>query len=287
MTKEQQVSDQKQEVTSNQTSSQAAQTEDFSLLGAQNDDLKVVPEGQRPDFLDENLWDSDKKDIKKDLVLSEYKKMQDRVKGLRDKLARGEGKPPKDANGYTLPEADETVAPILNPKDPFVSELKNFAHKANMTNEQYQTFVTHAAKFLAENGPKLTEPEPLTDDQIREIKEKEYTKIGPNAPRVVRAVSEWARQMLDSGYFSEDEIKLVNGIGSSGEGVKLLNKIRTLTGGSDIPVSTNIDDGLPSDKEIFEMFGDKRYNEDTNFRNKIDKLMHDRVRAGRPSHLQV
>jgi hypothetical protein len=83
---------------------------------------------------------------------------------------------------------------------------------------------------LQENPPELSA------EEKEEIRQKEYAKIGANAPQIIKAVETWTRELKAQGQLSEDDIKAIQGMSVTGDQVRVLNKLRALSGGGrDIP----------------------------------------------------
>ncbi len=234
----------------------------------------------KPDFLPDDLWDAQTGDVKKEELLKAYEQEAKRAKGLRDKLAKGENKAPAHADDYqvTFEEMD------VDPEDKALLIAKEAALKAGLSNEQLNTFVN---LYLKETGGiSLPQTEP-TEEEIKAYRDAEYAKIGENAPAIIRGVASWKKGLLDSGVISEDEEKVIDAFGSTAEGVRVLNKFRVLMGESDIPAQTQFNDGLPSDKEIFDAIGKPEYATDSAYRDKVDGWFKAREKAGRPVRLQI
>lgn len=235
----------------------------------------------KPDFLPDDLWDADQGDVKKEELLKAYEQEAKRAKGLRDKLAKGENKAPVSADGYQVTFEEGTQ---IDPEDKALAIAKEAALKAGLSNEQLNTFVN---LYVKETGGVFLPPTEPTEEELKAYREAEYAKIGENAPAIVRGVASWKKGLLDSGVISEEEEHVIDAFGSTAEGVRVLNKFRVLMGESDIPAKTQFDDGLPSDKEIFEAIGKPEYATDAAYRAKVDNWLKERVRMGRPERLQV
>jgi hypothetical protein len=112
-----------------------------------------VKDGQKPKDLDDKYWDPEGKKVRVDEL---YKSLQDaekRAKGLRDKLARGDGKAPKDIKEYSF-TPPEKYAQLVPENDPVVGAAKEIAHKYGMPKEMFSSFMadmTEKLGGLAEN----------------------------------------------------------------------------------------------------------------------------------------
>lgn len=267
--------------------------ESFSLLDDENPDASSKPfePGVKPEGLPDELWDEENQTFKGEDLFTRWQQAEDRAKGLRAKLSRGEGKPPKSTEGYTLDMTDEEqelLANVIQDDDPVIHKLKEVCLENKVSNQVYQSIVKDVGAFLGQHAQEIASGEHLSEEQRAELRQAEYKKIGPNAPAVVRAVTGWGRELYNQGVISEDDMKTVMSIGSSGEGVRFLNIMRQMTGGDDIPVSSTLNDGLPSDAEIFDMMKSQKYMDgDAETHARVDDLLNKRIQAGRPERLNV
>lgn len=257
---------------------EVSEDKDFTLLS----DEKTTENG-RPDGLDDDLWDVENNTFNAQALYNRLQHSENRVKGLRQKLSKGEGAAPKTIDGYTL-ELSENDGFEVDSEDPVINKVREICFENKLSNEVYQNIIKGMGKFLSE-----TDAEPqLSDEEIESIRQEEFKKLGPNAPKVVRAVSEWARSLKSQGHFSEDDMKAIESMGATGEGVRVLNIFRQLVGGNNIPMDSMIDDGLPSDQEIFQMMKSDSYRKgDVEAHRKINDILDRRIKAGRPATLQV
>lgn len=243
-----------------------------------------------PENFPKEAWDETAKAPKADIL---YQKLQDaetRAKGLRDKLARGEGKPPKTAEEYAF-KPSEKAAKIFEKDDPLEKAARAVALEAGLTKEQFEKFMGKMSDSIADLADARAKEQPaeLTPEQKKEARDAEYKKIGPNAPQVIKAVETWAKELKAQGVLSEDDVKAFKGMALTGDQVRVLNKIRAIAGGgNEIPTDAG-DDSLPSDREIAQMLDKASKMNDggveyTKIENKYYPL---RAAAGRPTRLQI
>lgn len=239
----------------------------------------------KPEGFPDELWDSEKNAPKADGLYKKWQEAENRAKGLRDKLARGEGKPPKEAKDYTVDAGDKGKA-LLKADDPLIAEAQKIAHELKIPKETYGKFMGKLTDFLADHIEKMQEqgPAELSEDQKAEIRKAEYAKIGTNAVQVIKAVESWGRELKASGQFSEVELEAFKSMAMTGEQVRVLNKLRAMAGGGNALPMDFSDDGLPSDDEIAELQAKVKTQED---QRKVDELYDKRRRAGRPDKLQI
>lgn len=245
----------------------------------------------RPDWLPQDAWDEAAKQPKADVLAKHLKAAEDRAKGLRDKLAKGLPKPPKDAKEYEFKASDKSKKYVAD-NDPVVAAAAPIALKYGLSKEQFAGFMGDMADTLAELSEKAqaegTKEQELTPEEKAEIRTKEYAKIGTNAPQIIRAVESWGREMKAEGFLSEGDLEAFKSMAMNGDQVRVLNKLRARAGGGNaLPMDAG-GDGLPSDKEIGEMLNKAWSAKDEAEEKRImDKYMPLRKQAGRPDRLQV
>lgn len=266
----------------------------FSLLDDSNPDVNPKPQeaGVRPEWLPESVWDAEKKAPKVDALLTEFQRADKIAKDLRVKLSKGEQNAPKTPDEYKAPvfEGDDAaLSKMLDPADPFIKSINGLAHEAGLSQRQYETFMGKAAKLIAEQTKDSGASAEMTAEEKEDYRRQVYEEIGPGAAQMVTAVASHINTLYKQGQFSESEMKEIKAIGSSADGLKVLNKFRVLMGGESIP--TNVDalaiHGLPSDAEIGAVIGSEKYmSGDPETIGKVERWLDQRRQAGRPERLQ-
>lgn len=246
-----------------------------------NTKVTQTPEGQKPEYLPVDCWDAETNQVKSDELLKAYEQEAIRVKGLRTKLAKGGDKAPATAKDYQF-TFDEGVE--IKDGDTALDVFKDVAHELKLSNDDANKLLN---EFIKRTGGFNMDTEP-SPEQIETQKAAEIEKIGGNAMQVLRAVNSWGKEMIAQGVWSEDDMHAIESVATTADVVVALNKLRTVMGGSDIPTVDGIDDGLPSDKEIFQIIQSKQYQEgDVSTLKKVDNYLSLRTKAGRPQYLQV
>lgn len=276
----------------NQGQNQGADNND-SLLDLNSDKgTPAYKPGEKPEGLDDSLWDADNKTFKGDALYEKLTAAEKQAKDLREKMGR-RGAPPEKADDYKLEIPDDAPwKESFKEDDPVWKSAKEIAHKYGLSQGQFGPFVKDfldtAFKSLAEGeGAQAKEP---TAEEIAAAREAEISKVGPNGPAVVKAVSEFVRQNIGV-HFDKDATEFIKVATSTADGVKFLNAVREMVGGERLPMG-NIDGqavtGLPSDAEIMSFMGSPEYQKgDAAALQKVDKWMDMRQKAGRPIYLQA
>lgn len=253
-----------------------------SLLSMQNEDTAPVEikEGEKPEFLPEELWDADNKQVKLNDLLKAYEADNKRMKGLRDKLAKGgKSEAPKSIDEYDLKYGEQDFT-----DDEVYRFAREAALEAGVSKDAFSKFMNKFLGATAEwSGTPLTEEQKQA--QYDAHLKAEYAKLGTNATAIVRSVVNWRDNLVAEGYLDKEQAEIMTNLATSAEVIKLFNSLRAMHGG-DIPMSDSFDDGLPSDAEIAKMIGSKEYMDgDPAVTKKVDELLTRRQQAGRPDHL--
>lgn len=248
---------------------------------SENEELSFE-DGKPKDFPDD-FWDSEKNAPNVKAILDKLKETENRVKGLRDKLAKGDNKAPKtpEEYGFSVPE---DVADRIKQDDPLITEAAKIAHKYGITKEAYNGFMADMVKHI---GSIEVQPQEITPEQARELRDTEMKKIGENGVQVARAVASWVKEMESVGTFDSEMTAAISNAASSGHFVRALNAIRAHYGaGKTVPMN-NIDDGLPDDVAIGDMLSKAYKSNDMERIKKVEALLAAREKAGRPTKLQI
>lgn len=262
-------------------------TSDSLLEGTDNVEVVDFSKGKPKDFPDE-AWDAEKNTPKADVLYNKFKEAEARAKGLRDKLAKGDGKAPKDAKEYAF-KPSEKAGKIFKEgdasKDPLVMAAAPIAHKYGLSKDAFQGFMSEMSDKIAELAEANANQEPveMTPEQKAEVRDVEYKKIGTNATQVIKAVETWAKELKASGQFSEADLAEFKNMAMTGGQVRVLNKLRAMAGGGNTLPMDFGGDGLPSDAEIAELQANVKNQAD---QDKVDALYDKRRAAGRPDKLQ-
>ncbi len=264
----------------NNETNEISSTEEVNGEGTQSTSLESLTD-EKPEFLPADCWDDETKQVKTDVLLQAFEQETKRVNGLRTKLAKGGDKAPETPDAYNF-ELDEGVQ--IQDGDAMLDAFKKVAHQAGLSNERANTILN---EFIKATGGFAVNTEP-TKEEIEMAKAEEMEKLGDNAAQVVRAVNSWGKEMIAQGIWSEDDLIAIEEVATTANVVIALNKLRSVMGGSDIPTTDAINDGLPSDKEIFQIMQSKKYQDgDEATVRKVDNYLSLRQKAGRPIYLQV
>ena len=204
-------------------------------------------------------------------------KLLTRNKGLRQELSKkGEGKAPEKPEDYKL-EAPEDFPLELNSEgdQKALAVVKRIAHEKGLPQETFNDLVLGIVKAAHEEGigaPKFDS-------------EAEYAKLGGEkgaeaGKQQAAGILQWGRALQAQGLLSEGEYDEFKIMGGTADGIRVLNKLRSLTGEKPIPLDPTPRDGDASDAELYARMDDPRYQSDPAFREETEKLFKKRFGTG-------
>lgn len=260
-----------------------------SMLDALDDNEGIdfdFTTGEQPEGFPDEYWDAENGSVNAQALYEGLQKQEKIAKDLRAKMGKGDHKAPKDAKDYKL-ELSEELSAMVAEDDPLLGKAREVAHKFGMSQENFQGFMSEMMGSMAEAvAAAADENSPQNEEARKQYIKEQIDAIGPNGPRVLRAVESWGKELLAEGTFNEADVEtFVNEGLTSAAMVQMLNRLRARMGGSDIPVEA-VDDGLPPDSEIADMIEKAYESKDQAKINKVEKLLDDRRKAGRPEKLQ-
>lgn len=241
--------------------------------------------GDKPEGFPDDLWDADGKQPNAQALFDSLKKNEKIAQDLRRKMGKADHKAPKEASEYKF-EASEKVAELIPADDPLIGAAQEIAHKHGMSQEMFGNFMAEITEKMADFQPEAVQPAEPTEDEIAETRQAEYAKIGENAPAVIRAVESWVQEQKNVGLFSEQDVEIVKSMSMTGDQVRVLNKLRTMTGGDNIPMAA-LNDGLQSDHEIGDLITEAYESGNREKIAKVEELLNKRRLAGRPERLSI
>lgn len=240
---------------------------------AQTDGVQaqVANDTGRPEYLPEQFWDSESNTAKVEDIFKAYQAEEKKAKDFRRIISKGLPEAPDSEDGYVFEH--ETYKDYIKPDDPVVKSLKSVFHKKGIPNEVFNETIASALDAMKEAGVlpqslSKEEMEALQAEQSQKYVKEEMAKLGDGGERLVQQVAAWGDQLVKSGQLSENELKAFYDVGYTADGVKLLNKLRSLTGEKPIPMENINSDGLPSVEEWRAMH-DMEKMKDESYREKV------------------
>ena len=112
-------------------------------------------------------------------------------------------------------------------------------------------------------------------DQNEYIKEQRQL-LGKNAEALVKSNITWAEGLINKGIINKGEFELLDKLGGSADGTRLMRKLRNLSGEQEIPIPSL--DGERKTKEELQSYGaDPRWRDDPVWRAQKEKEFYDNI----------
>ena len=196
-----------------------------------------------------------------------------------DRLAKevtGRPKPPGKAEDYKLDLPPALQSRFGDLKDDKVLPLwQKVAHKAGLTNDQYQSAFADLYTEMSNAG--ILEPPMDIEAELMKLAPQSgdaTQKKAAAAARVNTAVN-WAKGLSDRGTLSTKEATLIGSIAASADGVAAIEKIMRLTGEHGVQVGGGNPALGQTMQSVKSQMADPRYDTrnpkyDADFRTRVD-----------------
>ena len=201
---------------------------------------------ERPDWLPENFWKEGKPDLEG---------LSKSWRDLRAKISKGEHNAPVDGN-YKL----DAFGDGYDGENPIAKTLTGWAKENGISQAQFDEL----ANKLATQSRELMQQETIDP-------KAEMEQLGPNGQAIVNGMVEWARGLVGKGVWSKDDFEEFKIMGGTARGITALMKIREAYEGR-VPIQSIPIEGLPSKEELQSMVADPKYQTDTAYRQKVERL---------------
>ena len=214
--------------------------------GVDPDEIEFV----KPEFLPEKFWDAENG--------TNVEKLSKAYSELEKKFSRGDHKAPKeytvDFLGDNVPEDDE----MLN-------NYKDMAQRYGMSQEDFQDL---AMQFVG-----AVEDETKSE---QEFIEEQKRLLGNNAVELVRSNYDWANSLLSKGVISQAEFDVLDQMGGTADGTRLLRKIRNISSPKELPIPSFTGERKTKD-ELAQYVSDPRWRSDPVWRKQKEKEFYDNI----------
>ena len=208
---------------------------------AEEDNIIQLPENLNKKFIDTKTGELDQQ------------KLSDSYNELTKKMSMGGHKAPKEYNFDLLDDVEDD--------DP----LKQFVTSWIETHRPTQEAVNELVGTFLELSEQQQQSETIDNDA-------ELAKLGPNGPEIVKGTVTWVRGLVDKGVLGPDDVKEVEVLAATAEGIGVITKLRRYYEGQPIPTAPANVDGLPSKEEFYAMVGSDEYKKDKQYRMKVEKI---------------
>lgn len=211
---------------------------------------------QRPDFLPPKFWDDEKGEVRLKDLFNNYEH-------ARQQVSRGDNKVPAKAEDYKIEVDTSALAKLGIEKpdaDPLIGWFRQAAHEIGLNQSHFSQLV---AGYLEKAGSMVE----TTDG------DKEFASLGPQAQVLIDSMSNWADDLHKNGILNDADLRAMNELTSTADGVRLLQHLREYYGEQAIPVNPGEEEGgMPTNAELAAMGNDERYGTDAEYTKKVDDL---------------
>ena len=214
--------------------------------GVDPDEVEFV----KPEWLPEKFWDTENG--------TNIEKLAKSYTDLEKRFSKGEHKAPESYDvsflGENVPEDDE----LLN-------NYKEIATTYGMSQEHFQTL---AMQFVG-----AVEEEERSE---QEFIEEQKRLLGNNAVELVRSNYDWGKSLLNKGVITENEFSVLDQMGGTADGTRLLRKIRNLSSPKELPIPSFTGE-RKTKEELAQYVADPRWKSDPVWRKQKEKEFYDNI----------
>ena len=209
------------------------------------------PVANRPDNIPEKFWDKEKGEARIDDAFKS-------ISELEKKLSQGKHKAPEeydyeilDKNGWTK-------------DDPVVGKFTEWSKQNNISQDNFNELVSQVVEIAGQG-----------EEQEKINSEEELKKLGNNAKAVIKQNLDWIDGKVNQGVFTKEEGELMDTWGNTAQGIKLISKLKNLSGDlSPIPLVDSVDVKESEDDftaRMDSMMSNERYGDDPDYTRKVEK----------------
>lgn len=226
---------------------QTTSTEPEATISHNSDE--PVEAAARPEWWPEKFWKKEDNEADMENMAKSYAE-------LEKKFRNGDHKPPEDY--------DQAIFEGMPNDDKLVTTYTEWAQKYGVTQDAYNEL---AQSFLDIAGQSEA---PATVEDMAKARQAEMAKLGPNGEALVKSTATWGSGLVNKGILSAEDYDEFKVMAGTAEGVRVINKIRTMYEGK-VPVETPKSADAPSKEELESMIADPKYQTDASYRAKVEK----------------
>ena len=226
-----------------------AQTEEKTEEGIEHKAKDPVPE--RPENIPEKFWDKEKGEARIDDAFKS-------INELEKKLSQGKHKAPEEYNYEILDKNGWTK------DDPVVGKFTEWSKQNNISQDNFNELVSQVIEIAGQG-----------EEQEKINSQEELKKLGNNGKAIIKQNLDWIEGKVNQGVFTKEEAEIMDTWGKSAESIKLISKLKNLSGDlSPIPIVDDVEAKESDDDftaRMDSMMSDERYGNDMDFTRKVDK----------------
>ena len=182
----------------------------------------------KPEGLAAKFWDSDKGEVRTDVLTKSYAELEAAHGKLRrDKTIGGEV--PENATDYfdkdfKLDESVDRIALENGIDDPGLQAWGEVCKKYDIGKELAVNLAQDMFMVMNDKMPEVIDPE------------QEREALGKGADAIVEGVQTWAEGLEAGKRISDDDAEIINDLSKTAQGIKFLVRMREMTGEQRIPL---------------------------------------------------
>ena len=238
---------------------------------------ETVAKFERPEDLPSQFWDEENGTFKANDLFDEYKKEKKIALDLRQKISKGQPKPPESPESYQInhEKISEELGYEIPEDDAGIAIFKKVAFENGLDQDKFENILTGYMKEIM-NHPDSggEESNEMSQEQQAAYQKEELGKLGGNAEGIIKGIKNWNQQLFYDGVFSEDDLKVAQNMGFSAAEIRVLNKYRESAGNLSIPDGGTHIDGMESQQEIDKILASPEYETDPVLQKKVSDYFH-------------
>tara|TARA_R100000808_G_scaffold2103_1_gene8881 strand:+ start:679 stop:1473 length:795 start_codon:yes stop_codon:yes gene_type:complete len=219
---------------------------DAEPQGDEPDDVEFV----QPEWLPDKFWDPENG--------VQTEKLAKSFAELEKKFSRGDHKAPKEYDtkflGEDIPEDDDM--------------LNNYMDMAKRYGFSQDDFQGLAQQFIDGANQKVMDEQEYVAEQRR--------LLGKNGVEMVKSNFTWAEGLINKGIINKGEFELLDKLGGSADGTRLMRKLRNLSGEQEIPIPS-LEGERKTKEELQSYVADPRWRDDPVWRAQKEKEFYDNI----------
>ena len=231
---------------------------------------------ERPDWLPENFYDKDNKGVHLHSLVKSHNDLRTKVADFN----KGKPKAPEKATDYTFEfdgagirdnDGNDILAPdtgkpyTVEKNDPIVQAFAQAAHKKGISQEDFQDIASDVYRAM------IMHSHENYDFYNQAAEEK---KLGEGGKALAEGIHTWLGALQSRGTISQAEFNEAMELGKYANGIRFLNKMRTLTGEMPIPTTGEgfVEGEELSDEELHALVGTEKYRNDPKEQERVRAL---------------
>lgn len=147
-------------------------------------------------------------------------------------------------------------------QDALFNKVSSVAKELNMSNEAFNKLLNAYSEYAKDVKIKY-------ENEDKEFLKTEREKLGDKADNIINELETWGKNNFD-----ENEYKILRGMATSSDAVKLLSKIKSMAVknyAQEQPVG-NINGAVPASEDLYKMINDPKYKTDSAYRDHVLSL---------------